>query len=102
MYKNKIPTPKFQVFEKPQLALDYIKEIKTPQVIKPDNNSYQECLQFCETQNQAQKILNSFFASGNKRVLLEDYIEGKNISTWVLCNGYSGKIIKINTLIYVA
>ena len=93
MHKNKILTPKFQVFEKPQLALDYINEVKIPQAIKPDCNSYQECLQFCETQKQAQKILNDFFASGNKRVLLEDYIEGKNISIWALCDGYSAKII---------
>ena len=93
MYKNKIQTPKFFVAEKPQLALDYFKETLTPQAIKPDSNSAKECPQFCETQNQAQKVINNLFAFGNKRVILEDYIEGKNVSFWVLSDGYSAKII---------
>lgn len=93
MHKNKIQTPKFFIAEKPQIALDYFKNVTTPQAIKPDNNSFQECPQFCETQNQAQKVINNLFASGNKRIILEDYIEGKNISFWVLSNGYSAKII---------
>ena len=93
MYKNKILTPKFFVAEKPQLALDYFKTLNTPQALKPDSNTYQECPKFCETQKQIQECANSFFASGNKRIILEDYIEGKNISYWVLSNGYSAKII---------
>ena len=93
MYKNKIQTPKFFVAEKPQIALDYFKTANAPQAIKPDTNSYQECPQFCETFSQAQKVINNLFASGNKRIILEDYIEGKNISFWALSNGYSAKII---------
>jgi len=93
MYKNKIQTPKFFVAEKPQMALDYFKTANTAQAIKPDTNSYQECPQFCETYSQAQIVINNLFASGNKRILLEDYIEGKNISFWVLSNGYSAKIL---------
>lgn len=93
MHKNKIQTPKFFVAEKPQALVDYFKTVKIPQAIKPDNNSYQECLQFCETQASVKKIADNLFASGNKRVLAEDYIEGKNISIWVLSNGYSAQII---------
>lgn len=93
MYKNKIQTPKFFVAEKPQLALDYFKNATIAQTIKPDSNTYQECPCFCETQTSAQKTINNLFASGNERILLEDYIEGKNISFWVLSNGYSAKII---------
>lgn len=93
MHKNKILTPKFFIAEKAQSALDYFKTANTIQALKPDTNSYQECLQFCETQNQAQKVANELFSSGNKKVILEDYIEGKNISVWVLSDGYSAKII---------
>ena len=93
MYKNKIKTPKFFIAEKPQLALDYFKNATTPQAIKPDYNSYQECPCFCETYSNAQKTINNLFVSGNERIILEDYIEGKNISFWVLSNGYSVKII---------
>ena len=93
MHKNKIQTPKFFIAEKPQLAVDYFKTISKPQAIKPDSNSYQECPKFIETQNQIQKIANEFFSNGNKRIVVEDYIEGKNISIWTLSDGYSVKII---------
>ena len=42
--------PKFFIAEKPQLALDYYKQNQKVQTLKPDNNSYQECPIFCETQ----------------------------------------------------
>lgn len=93
MYKNKIKTPRFQIIEKPQLALDYIKTCKIPQAIKPDSCSFREGTKFCETFSQAQNLINSLFRSGNKKIIIEDYIEGKNISAWALSNGYSAKII---------
>ncbi len=92
-HKNKIPTAKFQIVEKPQAALDYIKTRNILQVIKPDTNSYQECAQFSETIAQAQKIVYDFFSKGNKRLVIEDYIEGKNITFWTLCDGYDAEII---------
>ena len=93
MYKNKIKTPKFQIAEKPQMALEYIKQANMPQAIRPDSHSFQECTLFCETFSQGQEIVNRFFASGNKKIVIEDYIEGKNISAWVISDGYSAKII---------
>lgn len=93
LHKNKILTPKFFIAEKPQMALDYFKSTNSPQVIKPDSNSYQECPKICETQKHAQDVINKLFASGNKKIILEDYIEGKNICIHTLSNGYSAKII---------
>jgi len=93
MHKNKITTPKFFIAEKPQNAIDYFKSTTLPQAIKPDTSSYQECAKFCETQKQAIEVINQLFASGNKRVLMEDYIEGINFSVWAISNGYSAKII---------
>lgn len=93
MHKNKIKTPKFLVAEKPQNAIEYFKNPSFPQAIKPDSSSFQECPQFCETQKHAIEIINNLFSSGNKRIILEDYIEGKNFSIWVISNGYSAKII---------
>lgn len=93
MHKNKILTPKFQIAEKPQQALDYIKQSGFPVAIKPDYHSYIECSKFAETSSQAQNIINNLFSNGNKRVIVEDYIEGKNFSIWVLSDGYSAKII---------
>lgn len=93
MHRNKIKTPKFSVHEKPQSAIDYIKENGFPVAIKPDNHNIQECSLFCETLNQAKNIVNNFFESGNKKIIVEDYVEGKSLSVWVLTDGYSAKII---------
>ena len=95
MYKNKIKTPKFQIIEKPQMAFDYVKSSTYPKAIKPDNSSYQEGVKFFETYSQAQNLINDYFRSGNKKILIEDYIEGKNFTVWTLSDGYSAKIISI-------
>ena len=95
MHKNKIKTPRFFIAEKPSLALDYIKENSMPYAIRPDNHNEKECSLFCETYNQAQSIVNNFFNNGNKKIIIEDYIEGKNFSVWTLSDGYSAKILGI-------
>ncbi len=93
MHKNKILTPKFLIVDKPQMAFDYLKNMKTPQAIRPDSHSFQECSQFAETYKQGLEIVNKFFESGNKKIVIEDYVEGKNISVWAISDGYSAKII---------
>ncbi len=93
MHKNKIPTPKFFTAEKPQAALDYIADFQNPMAIKPDYNSFQEGTKFFETKSQAQKLIEERFFCGNKKIILEDYIEGKSFTTYTLSNGFSAKII---------
>ena len=96
IYKNKILTPKFSILEKPQMAYDYVRNSQMPLAIKPENKSFKECLQFCETFSQAKKIIDKFFASGNKKIIIEDYIEGKSFTVWALSNGFDAKIIGSN------
>ena len=95
MYKNKIPTARFQIFEKQQQALDYVKNLENPVAIKPDNHSAIECTKFAETTLSAQKIINNLFSSGNKKIIIEEYSEGKNIEIYVLSNGFSAQILGI-------
>ncbi len=97
MYKNQILTPKFFVAEKPVAALDFIKTSDFPIAIKPDNHSFQEGTLFCQTKKEAIQTIEKFFDTGNKKIIIEDYIEGKNISVWTLCDGYRAKITGINT-----
>lgn len=93
IHKEKIKTPKFQIFEKSQMALEFVRNLENPVAIKPDNHSYRECTQFAETYSQASKIIEKLFLNGNKKILIEDYVEGKNISLWVLTDGYNYQII---------
>ncbi|MBR2068951.1 MAG: hypothetical protein IJ877_04230 [Candidatus Gastranaerophilales bacterium] len=96
MYKNKIPTARFQIFEKPQQALDYVNILENPIAIKPDNHNNKECTQFCETALKAKKVINDLFANDNKKIIIEDYIEGKNIEVFVLSDGFKFQILGIS------
>ena len=96
IYKNKIPTPRFQVFDKPLNAVDYVRNIKNPVAIKPDCHNKTECTQFAQTISSAQKIINNFFATGNERIIIEDYIQGKNIEIFVLSDGFKFQILGIS------
>ena len=94
--KNKFLSPKYFIAERPNLALDYIKETSFPIAIRPETCNPKECSQFAETFGQAQTIVNKFFESGNKKIIIEDYIQGKNFTVWTISDGYSAKIIGIN------
>ncbi len=95
-YKNKINSAKFFITEKPQPAFDFLKSTSYPIAIHPDMKSYTECVKFAETHSKAQNFINKLFATGNKKIVLEDYIAGKNIVFWAISDGYSAK--KIGTV----
>lgn len=86
MYKLGIPTPKFGIFEKQNIAVDYIKNIKGPYVIK--NNHPLSATIF--TSQQASRItLDSMFAEKNSKVLIENYVYGKPFSFYTITDGYN-------------
>ena len=85
LYKLRIPTPKFGIFEKQNMAQDYIKNIKTPFVIKTNESSSAVVL---TSQNSAKIILDSMFVQKNQKVLIEDYIYGTPFSFYAITDGY--------------
>ncbi len=92
IYKNKIPTPRFQFFEKPQAAIEYVRKNKFPIVIKPDSSIVAETA-ICETFRQAKKIIENFFDSGHKKILIEEYLWGKEFSIYTICDGYNPLVL---------
>ncbi len=96
MYRNDIPTPSFQVFDKLNTAYEYVKVMERPVAIKPDIHNKQECTQFAETAEGAKKIIKNLFQSGNEKIIIEDYIEGKNIEVFILSDGFKFQILGIS------
>lgn len=85
MYKLGIPTPKFGIFEKQNIASDYIKNLKNTYVIKNNSPSSSVIL----TSPQASKImLDSMFLEKFSRVLVEDYIYGTPFGFYTITDGY--------------
>lgn len=88
-HKYKIPTPKFGVFEKEGQAIDYARNEKYPVLIKldtptPDINTF-----YAETFTQAKAYIERAFANLNKRVIIEEVIEGKEIVLPIITDGYN-------------
>ena len=85
LYKLRIPTPKFGIFEKENMALDYVKNTKSPFVIKTKNNSDTVIL---TSKNIAKNIINTIFLQKGEKVLIEDYIQGTSFNFYIITDGY--------------
>lgn len=87
-YKLHIPTPRFGIFEKQQLALDYLKKSNYPVVIRKDEASKTADRQVCNTIQSASLFVEDIFLSGESKVLLEDFVCGHEFIYYVITDGY--------------
>lgn len=85
LYKLRIPTPKFGIFEKPNMVMDYIKNLKNPFVIKTNEPSSAVVL---TSQKEAKTIVDSIFAGQTQKVLIEDYVWGTPFAFYAVTDGY--------------
>lgn len=88
MYKNRIPCPKFGIYDKLPLAIDYAKKSQFPIVVKTEEHQGVKGTLVCPSFNIAKTFIESLFESGEKRVLIEDYVSGHEFSFYVVTDGY--------------
>ena len=96
LYKLRIPTPKFGIFEKSNLALDYIKNQRIPFVVK--NNDNNSAVIFTSLQS-AKNYIECYFTEKNRKIIIEDYVYGTPFSFYAITDGYKALPIG-NALIY--
>lgn len=87
-YKLHISTPRFGIFEKPQLAIDYVQKSAYPLVIRTDESSAGADRQVCNNIQTASVFVEDLFLSGAKKILLEDYVYGHEFIYYVITDGY--------------
>lgn len=85
LYKLRIPTPKFGIFEKQNLVIDYTKNLKNPFVLKTSEASSATAF---TSYNTAKNIIDSLFINKNQKVIIEDYIYGTPFSFYTITDGY--------------
>ena len=88
LYKNKIATPKYGVFDKESSAIDYIKKSPYPLIVKYDHLAHQDSF-LCNHFNRAKTILSEVFHDVQKKVIIEEFLEGDYITLSVLTDGYN-------------
>jgi len=81
--KSGIPTPRYTVFEKDNFTAGDIDNIELPVVVKPQFEGSSIGLSIVKEKGALKGALDKAFGYGNK-VLLEEYIEGREITVGIL------------------
>lgn len=100
MDKNNIPTAKYKTFDENNVNLveSYLDEITPPYVLKADGlaagkgvvitSDKQEALQLVN-----EMILNKMFGEASKKVVIENFLQGIEISVFAITDGVNYKIL---------
>ncbi len=93
MSENNIPTAKYEVFENYEKAIEYLKlENKYPTVIKADGLALGKGVTVAQNFEQASEAAYNIleknkFGQNNKKILIEEYLEGIEASVLCFCDG---------------
>lgn len=85
LYRLRVPTPKFGIFEKQNMALDYIKNQKPPFVIKTGEADSAVVLTSFQV---AKNIIEDIFTKKISPVIIEDYVYGTPFAFYAVTDGY--------------
>jgi phosphoribosylamine--glycine ligase len=88
MYKNRMPCPRFAIFDRPNLAMDYAKNCRMPIVIKTDEHQGPSGIMVCPSLSIAQSCIDELFDNCEKRIIIEDFVLGHEFSFYVITDGY--------------
>ncbi len=87
-YRLRIPTPKFGIFEKQQMAVDYLKKSDYPVVIRTDESTEGADRQVCNTIQTASLFVEDLYVSGAEKIILEDFVQGHEFILYIITDGY--------------
>lgn len=99
MQKYKIPTARYQTFTKATLneGLKFLETLNPPYVLKADGLAAGKGVVIPDTLEEAKKELNEMlanakFGDASAKVVIEEFLEGMELSVFVLTDGNSYKI----------
>lgn len=92
MLRHGIPTGEYQVFTDPNAACDYIRERGAPIVVKVDGLAAGKGVTVARTLDEALQaaeaaLVNEAFGAAGERIIVEEYLEGEEVSFMVLVDG---------------
>lgn len=85
LYKLRIPTPKFGIFEKQNMVLEYIKNQKIPFLLKTNTTNSAAIFTSVPV---AKAAVEASLIEKDKQIIVEDYIYGTPFSFYALTDGY--------------
>ncbi len=100
MQKNNIPTAKYSTFSKENLeeAYSFLDEMKPPYVLKADGLAAGKGVLIINDLNEAKQelenmLLKNKFGKASSRVVIEEFLDGIELSCFVITNGKDYKIL---------
>ena len=91
MVENNIPTAKYWTTHSKEEALQILDKFQQPLVIKADGLAAGKGVTVCEsvaqTKNAIKEVFSGKFGSAGNKVILEEKIEGPEVSIFALCDG---------------
>ncbi|MGD0711602.1 MAG: phosphoribosylamine--glycine ligase [Bacteroidales bacterium] len=100
MKRNNIPTAQYNTFSSDnfQQAIEYLHTIEPPYVLKADGLAAGKGVIICDEISQAEKELegmlkNLRFGDASKKVVIEQFLKGIELSIFVVTDGQSFKIL---------
>ena len=100
MHRHGIPTAAYKTFTKETLddGLKFIRDTKAPYVLKADGLAAGKGVIICQTAGEATAELQSMltdarFGEASKKVVMEEFLQGIELSVFVLTDGKSYKIL---------
>lgn len=89
MYKLKINTPRFGIFDRENLALDYVRNSKFPVTVSSDFNLLSRFNITFRNFSKAKEGIQKLFEDGNNKIVIENYIEEDPIYMYFITDGYN-------------
>jgi len=88
---NHVPTAQYQTFENAPPALEFVKKIGFPCVIKADGLASGKGVIIAqnleEATNSIEEILSGKFGDAGKKIIIEEFLKGFEVSYFVICDG---------------
>jgi D-alanine-D-alanine ligase len=84
LVQNGIPTPEFAVLETRDTA---VPELEYPVIVKPKHEAVSYGIQVCESTGEVRDAAEAIFENFGQAVLVERFIEGREINVGLLGNG---------------
>jgi phosphoribosylamine--glycine ligase len=99
MIRHNIPTARYQTFNKENLqaGLKFLETLSPPYVLKADGLAAGKGVVICQTLKDAKKELNEMllgkFGNASTKVVIEEFLNGIELSVFVLSDGNNYKIL---------
>ncbi|MDO5426644.1 MAG: phosphoribosylamine--glycine ligase [Coriobacteriia bacterium] len=96
MKKYGIPTAKYEVFDEPAKALEYVEEAPLPTVIKADGLALGKGVIIAEDRDAARQAIreimeNKKFGDSGNQIVIEEFLEGPEVSVLSFTDGKTVK-----------